>query len=678
MRLSRARIQNYRSVRDTGWFDLETGKTILVGPNEAGKSAILAALQKINPPEGVEPFDPLKDFPRSEYNRIQREEITPSEIVVAECEFYLEADDLEMLPDGWEGCIYYCQKRLDNSFRDELRKAPDAPTLQEVKRDLNRVAKAAEHLQKEKNPDLPDGKKLTKMAAKILQTKGQDKPISASTAKAISELIEDASSYIDPEDEVAEKALDRIESRLLVLTQKQEVAGRLRERIPLFILFNNYFRVRPNIHLKHLAERTDKGLLDDSRYDYGNNCLLKLLGFSARELADLGEVAEPGQEDHAALSSYRSRLTERRTRLNSASVQLTKEIREVWAPDTKKDEASTLRIAADRQYLTVVVEDSMGVEVELDQRSEGFQWLVSFFVVFFAESEESHRNSILLLDEPGVSLHALKQKEFRKTVSRLADKNQTVFTTHSPFMVGSDELDMVRVVELKDRETGSKVHTSITARDPAALLPLQEALGYDLAQSLFSQKRNLILEGLTDYWYLDGVASLARAAGLEAIDERIALIPSNTASKVAYFATILHAQDFKVAALLDSDAAGEKAAQQETLIHTLGSKRILRTGDICSSGVAKCEIEDLLRDTLPRISKDLGWDIDVEIENQGSRPLMDIYSKKFSDFSKYRLAKAFLRWTREGCFSDLSDSEQEQWSKLMKSISLALPPEDSS
>ena len=63
--------------------------------------------------------------------------------------------------------------------------------------------------------------------------------------------------------------------------------------------------------------------------------------------------------------------------------------------------------------LKVVVEDELGVEVELDQRSEGFQWLVSFFVVFFAEAADRHQNSILLLDEPGLSLHGLKQREFR-------------------------------------------------------------------------------------------------------------------------------------------------------------------------------------------------------------------------------------------------------------------------
>ena len=108
-----------------------------------------------------------------------------------------------------------------------------------------------------------------------------------------------------------------------------------------------------------------------------------------------------------------------------------------------------------------------------------------------------------------------------------------------------------------------------STNDPAALLPLQEALGYDLAQSLFTQKQNLILEGLTDYWYVEAVAALLKETGEANLNDKIALVPSNTAGKVVYFATILHAQGFKVAALLDSDGAGEQAATQDTLVHTL-------------------------------------------------------------------------------------------------------------
>lgn len=167
-----------------------------------------------------------------------------------------------------------------------------------------------------------------------------------------------------------------------------------------------------------------------------------------------------------------------------------------------------LRVSADGQYLRVLVEDDLGVEVELDQRSEGYQWLVSFFVVFFAEAMDKHENAILLRDEPGLSLHGLKQRDFRETVSRLADKNQTFYTTHSPFLVGPDELDLVRVVEMTNRRQGTRIHTSVSAESPASLLPLQEALGYDLAQSLFTHKRNLVLEGLTDYWYIEATSAL--------------------------------------------------------------------------------------------------------------------------------------------------------------------------
>ena len=187
----------------------------------------------------------------------------------------------------------------------------------------------------------------------------------------------------------------------------------------------------------------------------------------------------------------------------------------------------------------MVIEDELGVEVELDQRSEGFQWLVSFFVVFFAEADARHENTVLLLDEPGLSLHGLKQREFRTTVSSLGETNQLLYTTHSPFMVGPDELDLVRVVEMQERTIGTQVHTTITAGDSAALLPLQEALGYDLAQSLFSQRRNLILEGLTDYWYIEATAALLKAAGEVELNDKISLVPANNAGKVVYFATIL-------------------------------------------------------------------------------------------------------------------------------------------
>ena len=100
--------------------------------------------------------------------------------------------------------------------------------------------------------------------------------------------------------------------------------------------------------------------------------------------------------------------------------------------------------------------------------------MVSFFIVFESQADNDYKNCILLLDEPATSLHALKQKEFIKTISKLAEKNQTIYTTHSPFMISQDELDLVRIVELTDRAIGTKVNNKIISNDPAALFPLQE------------------------------------------------------------------------------------------------------------------------------------------------------------------------------------------------------------
>ena len=481
--------------------------------------------------------------------------------------------------------------------------------------------------------------------------------------------------HVDEENTTEENRLDRLTEAVQVTEKRVNALNLLRECLPVFVYFSNYFRVRPRLHLGHLADRLDQDILDDDQYDRGNVCLLKLLGFEARELSNLGMVTEPNLNDEQSLKNYQDQLDKRRYQLNAASIRLTESINEIWKPDPQKAEADRLRIEADQQYLKVVVEDGLGVEVELDQRSEGFQWLVSFFVVFFAEAADSYQNAILLLDEPGLSLHALKQREFRTTVSRLADSNQLLYTTHSPFLVGPGELDLVRVVEMIDRTIGTKVHTTIAAGDSAALLPLQEALGYDLAQSLFIHKRNLVFEGLTDYWYVEAISAMFEAAEEVELNSQISLIPASSAGKVVYFATFLHANNLKVAALLDSDAAGDAAAEVDTLIHTLGNKRILRTKDAYSGTVKRPEIEDLLRDTLIDVAKtDLGWDIKSVASQQPTRRVVDIFTKEIGKkvFSKYRLAKAFLRWTQKHEIADLTDVEREQWKKLIEIINKAL------
>jgi predicted ATPase len=673
MRLKKARVTKYRSIRDSEWFDVEHGKTILVGPNEAGKTVLLVALQQLNPPKGAPGFDALRDYPRAEYNDISTGRVDPKDVTVVQAHFALEDADKDAIPTDFRDATYVRGRKLDNESWHTLEGGPPITTYGSISKDLVRLCAHTD-------PRVPagvEGQPTTELPsarlAKIADGWTDTVEISGELATRLAAWLQKTLPLIDEKDQAEESRHDRLAAAIGLADRRNQALNTLDKRLPVFVLFSNYFRVRPLIHLDHMAQRLESGVMDDDSYDYGNKCLLQLLGFTARQLSNLGKVAEPARGNTQALQQYRDQLDRRSYQLNAASVRLTEEIRKVWYPDPKRAEADRLRVVADAQYLKVVVEDELGVEIELDQRSEGFQWLVSFFVVFFAEAADKHENAILLLDEPGLSLHGLKQRDFRSTISRLAESNQTLYTTHSPFLVGPNELDLVRVVEMTDRKVGTKVHTKIIANDPAALLPLQEALGYDLAQSLFAQQRNLVLEGLTDYWYVDAVAQLLRDAGIISLNEKIALQPAGDAGKLVYYATILYAQKLKVAALLDSDSAGDQAAQQDVLVHTLGNKAILRTKDAYNGTVKHPEIEDILRDSLVRVAKDdLGWDITATAAAQPGRPIVDIFAAEISDFSKYRLSKAFLRWTRDHAASDLSDDERRQWKKLIEAINAAL------
>jgi len=668
MRLIKARVCQYRSICNTGEFEVERGKTILVGPNEAGKTAILQALQRLNAPEGIEGFEPLRDYPRSDYNRdIARSGVDPGNITVVEGHFALEPGDIEYIPDGFADCTFVYGRRLDNTSWHRIEGAPSVPTYGELSKGIRRLCA---HVDSRK----PSDSTLPSSGLSDITKGWKDwTQMTSERAEKLKAWLESVLPFIDEANTAEEERYDQLLAACNAAEKRAEALRSLEERLPMFVLFNNYFRVRPRIHLEHLAQRLQSGVLDDKLYDYGNLCLLKLLGFTAQELAELGNAPRPVFGDTVGLKVYQDNLDKRDYQLNAASIQLTKEIVSVWNPNPSRPEANKLKIKADGQYLKVVVEDELGVEIELDQRSEGFQWLVSFFIVFFAEAADKHENAILLLDEPGLHLHGLKQRDFRETISRLAASNQTLYTTHSPFLVGPDELDMVRVVDMTDRTTGTRVHGSLSSGDPAALLPLQEALGYDLAQSLFSQTRNLVLEGLTDYWYMEAVAQLLRNADVVNLDEKIALVFANSAGKVVYYATILHAHKLKVAALLDSDAAGDQAAQQDTLVFTLGNKKILRTRDAYLGKVANPEIEDLLRDTLVQVAlSELGWDAQSQAASQASRPIVDIFNAEVAGFSKYKLAKAFLRWARSHEADDLAEIERSQWKTLINAINKAL------
>jgi predicted ATP-dependent endonuclease of OLD family len=143
------------------------------------------------------------------------------------------------------------------------------------------------------------------------------------------------------------------------------------------------------------------------------------------------------------------------------------------------------------------------VSLPFQQRSKGFIWFFSFLVWFEDAQQQSGAQTplVLLLDEPGFSLYTLGQADLLKYFERLGEANQLVYTTHSPFLVESDRLDRVRLVEDRKGE-GTVVLNDLAAGDSNSTFPLQAALGYTIAQNLFIAEKNLLIEGPADLIFL--------------------------------------------------------------------------------------------------------------------------------------------------------------------------------
>jgi AAA ATPase domain len=706
MKLKKARVQNYWSIHDTGWFSVEDDKTVLVGPNEAGKTAVLRALQTVNMPpgRGVE-LNPLRDYPRSRYREIDDGTIKLSDVVVATAAFTIEDHDRVLLseyaPHLETATELYLSRYYDGSRKywfgdvsmwtdyadiekalDVLRAAVQVRTIEQdsstadgaegARPRTERPEGGAEATQADEADARPaealdDLRELTAEWESTTTIRGR-------RAISLGEWLDTAAALLPQDDPQIGDAAVTVRAAVTRAANVVEAFDALEGHIPFFVYFSQYVKVQPRIHLGRLAvqEATDDV---DEEYDFGNLCLLRYLGLSARELADLGrgipdvrtesgELIRPSAEE---VTAYQARLDRRGYKLNAAAMTLTKAINKVWGDDRELD------ILPDGQYLKVVVRNEDGARVELDQGSEGFRWLVSFHVVFEAQARSKEANAVLLLDEPGVSLHALKQETFRETITKIAARNQTMFTTHSPFMVGSDEMHRVRIVEMKDRDTGTVVHHDFAVGDPRSLFLLESHFGYELGRALFEQRRNLIVESISDYWYLLALSDAAKALGEPALDDDVSIIPAGDAGKIVYHASVLHSRDVRVAALFDSDVTGSAAAQDEAFVHLMRKERIYLVGDFYDGPVEQPELEDLMRSTLLRVARDeLGIDAFERASAQPDRSVCDVVREGIGpSVTKHRLAKAFIRWMSHHDWDDLSDREQYVAQELFAAVNQA-------
>ncbi|MFP6190787.1 ATP-binding protein [Helicobacter pylori] len=148
----------------------------------------------------------------------------------------------------------------------------------------------------------------------------------------------------------------------------------------------------------------------------------------------------------------------------------------------------------------------------LSQQSTGFQWAFNFmfgFLYNWGSHFSLNENIIYVMDEPATHLSVPARKEFRKFLKEYAHKNHVTFVlaTHDPFLVDTDHLDEIRIVEKETEGSVIKNHFNYplnnASKDSDALDKIKRSLG--VGQHVFhnpKKHRIIFVEGITDYCYL--------------------------------------------------------------------------------------------------------------------------------------------------------------------------------
>ncbi|MGE3779908.1 MAG: ATP-dependent endonuclease [Pirellulaceae bacterium] len=225
--------------------------------------------------------------------------------------------------------------------------------------------------------------------------------------------------------------------------------------------------------------------------------------------------------------------------------------------DWWKQRRHKIRYDADGDFFRIWISDDRrpNVDIELEGRSRGFQWFFSFYLVFLVESDDGHRDAVLLLDEPGLHLHPTAQEELIGFFETLSDSNQLIYSTHSPWLIDAQHLERVRPVT-EDESGHSRISVGEWPKDRETIFPLQGAAGYAMVRGLFQHKQNVLVEGIADYFYLHALSLLCRQTGRAALPDDIYITPCGGTKLVGHLASLFLGQNVRPLVLLDGDEAG--------------------------------------------------------------------------------------------------------------------------
>ena len=502
MRLTQVQVQNFKCVDDSTPFRVGP-ITCLVGKNESGKSALLQALYRLNPVIDADSgYAPL-EYPRRHWSAYkERAKKDPDNVVTTT--WTIEASDLQVVASYL---------------------GPEAMIQTEVT-----IAKGYDNVRNWSELTV-DHKKVVDhfISSADLHTEEAERLRSAQDVPELLKLLSESEAPSERETSLIQHVNDVFGSK----TVEQFVISSLLERLPQFVYFADYDRLPGQVSITDLLERKGQNSASLTMRD---RLFLALLDLAGTEPDALNNTPE-----------FEALIAE----LEAIENRISSEIFKYWSQN--KHLKVKFSFDAGRSgdpppfnsgwvFRTRIENSRHGVSVPFDERSTGFVWFFSFLVWFSQLKKHYSDNLIVLLDEPGLSLHGKAQGDLiRYFNERIVPQSPLIYTTHSPFMIDPENLLAVRTVEdvLEHGDArGTKVGGDVLSTDRGTVFPLQAALCYDISQTLFIGRHTLLVEGPSDLLYLKWFSRQLRLRERVHLEPRWTISVAGGIDKIASFVTL--------------------------------------------------------------------------------------------------------------------------------------------
>lgn len=612
MKLIKFRVTKFRSIQDSGWIDIDFVNALL-GENESGKTNLLLPLWKLNPASNGE-IDLLADAPRGEYSQIRELPDKEKPVFISaifECNDAEKTKIAEIAKcdKSWIRTVKV-RRRLDGlcyvNFPDanptDTCKSEDIKKIiEETQLKLNVLIANKTDI---KLKELFSG--VLNASIKILENFGTElKNIEVSEIiESVESLDISKASKTGGLVELRRYCLDSLENIQKSLSQIspdniEEARKEILKLMPTFIYYSNYGNLDSEIYLPNVIRDLNRSELGEKNAAKARTLkvLFEFVKLKPEEILELGKDFIPGHNPNEKEIELKSKQKkERNILLESASTGLTKSFASWW-----KQGNYNFRFSADGDHFRIWVSDSIRPEpIELENRSTGLQWFFSFFLVFLNEKNDKHFGSVLLLDEPGVTLHPMAQKDLFVFFENLSKDNQLIYTTHSPFLMNPDKLDQVKAVYV-GKDGYSYVSADLRARANAgndseqkAVYPVHSALGLTVSEVLFLGCKILLVEGPSDQYYLSAIKNILIGKDKIKPGKELLFLPAGGTKGIKSTSKIVSFDEENYpCVLLDSDPQG--LATSKSLIETVYAGRetkIIQIKDY--SAIANAEVEDFV------------------------------------------------------------------------------------